>query len=300
MTSIVILLLLIAVYIILFASRHGNNVPFTPSTDIQIHATSVPTPYPSQSPTTPSTIPTFLPTYPLPTQSPTGLGRGIREFLFRDSASPNRPTSNPAVTKAIDWMVEEAAEARVALSPFSQKFLQRYGILILYFSVFGEIASATLPNDRMRNQDECSWIGMTCDKDGMLVSIKLDSRGLDGTLPAEWGFFPNLKSIDFVRNNLKGTIPEELYDNLELERVFLYRNQLTGTISPKIGQLWKLTHFHVAHNRISGSIPREMASRSQIRQIRKWSFAQNDLCCNLSFNLLVFLLQNTSMYITTK
>ncbi|KAL3941682.1 MAG: hypothetical protein SGBAC_003995 [Bacillariaceae sp.] len=300
-TMIVIIFGLIAVYMGInlfhFSRTNESNVAvekpihplsFPRPTGTTPHQTRHPTPQPTISPTTP--FPTLSPTTMFPTASPTGFERGIHEFLFQDgtdarkSEAATKARKSEAATKAIDWLVEEAVEAQTVISPFNQKFLQRYGILILYFSVFGDrnIEAVTpdmipLPHLGMRNQNECTWFGMTCDENGMLTSITLTNRQLDGSLPSEWSFFPNLKSIDFYNNTLQGTIPEELYDILGLKQVFLYRNELTGSISSKIGQLWNLTHFHASHNRLSGSIPPEMASGRRIRQIRHFNVHGNQM-----------------------
>ena len=278
--TVIILLWLIVLYIFLVLTNHDKNAPTGASKkNIFSQPTTAPTTHPTPSPKTTSPDPSSSPTTVSPTHSPTDLEHDVREFLLNHTTTTaaRRSAQNPAAAKAIDWLVEEASQSRGALDPFNQKFLQRYGILILYFSVDQNVNR--LPNRRMRNRDECSWPGMTCGRDGTLKRIKLGNRQLDGTLPAEWGFFPNLKSVDLIRNNLKGSIPEELFDILGLEQIFLYRNQLTGTISSKIGQLWKLTHFHVGDNRISGFIPPEMASTRQIRKLRKYHrLGPNTLC----------------------
>jgi hypothetical protein len=265
---------LIVVSLFLFLAENESTFPAGQSTNRLFQGpTSATPPHPTISPTSP--FPSMSPTTMNPTLSPTGFERGIREFLSQDGTDAPRST---AATKAMNWLVQEAVAAQSVISPFNQKFLQRYGILILYNSVFADHnmepgnpdETPPLPNMGMRNQDECDWEGMTCDENGVLTGIKLTNRQLVGSLPSEWGFFPNLKSIEFYKNSLQGSIPEELFEIMGLEEVYLYHNELSGTISSTIGRLWNLTSFQVNHNRISGSIPPELASNSQIRQIRKY------------------------------
>lgn len=239
--------------------------------------TSRPTQVPTLSPPEPTFKPTPGPTLP-PTEfgatfSPTlTFGSVISFFLFPDGSTVD-PT-DPAVQKAVNWLSEEANAAQSIPFPLDQKYLQRFGILVLYFSIDPNGQSG-LPNLDMRKKDECTWTGMRCNENGMVTKIKLPSRQFDGSLPDEWAsFFPDLKSVDFSKNNLQGSIPEGLFKITQMEDFFLYKNQLTGTISSKIGNLWSIKKFHVSHNRLSGSIPPELASTPEgpgqkIRQICK-------------------------------
>ncbi|KAL3941686.1 MAG: hypothetical protein SGBAC_003999 [Bacillariaceae sp.] len=248
--------------------------------------TSNPTNRPTQSPTLATPDPTagLVPTS-APTQSPTNLFYDtIADFVQDDNA-------DPAVQKAVHWLSEEADEAGSIPFSFDQKYMQRYGIIKLYFSVDPTVQLANsdtdrLPNVAMRSQDACSWRGMTCDSNGLLTAIKLSSRDLDGSLPADWGMFRNLKSIDFHSNKLKGSIPEGMYDISGLEEVFLYKNQLTGSISSKIGDLWSLKRFHLSHNRLSGSIPPELAStENRIRRIQYFNVHRNQMTGSIPSNM---------------
>ncbi|CAJ1962925.1 unnamed protein product [Cylindrotheca closterium] len=281
-TLLVIILGLIAVSLFLVLTESESTFPAGQATERLFQAPKRATPHPTIAPT--SQFPSSSPTTMSPTPSPTGFERGIREFLSQQDGNANRDVEK--AKKAIDWLLEEAAVAQSAISPFNQKFLQRYGILILYFSVFTDQNTepgspnnnTPLPNMGMQNQNECDWEGMTCDENGMLTGIKLANRQLDGSLPSEWSFFPNLKSIEFYKNTLQGSIPEELFDLVGLEQVFLYHNQFTGSISSKIGQLWNLTNFDVSHNKLSGSLPPELSSKGdRIRQIRYFNIHRNQM-----------------------
>ncbi|CAJ1962923.1 unnamed protein product [Cylindrotheca closterium] len=279
-------------------SEFGATPIPSPTTPPSLSPTSppslTPTWPPSLTPTSPfpSSFPSSPPTTVNPTLSPTGFERGIREFLSQQDGNANQDSEK--AKKAIDWLLEEATVAQSAISPFNQKFLQRYGILILYFSVFSDQNTESgspnnnvpLPNMGMQNQDECTWTGVTCDENGMMTAIKLSKRQLDGTLPSEWRHFPSLKSIDFSDNNLQGSIPEEVYEIIGLEEVYLYKNKLSGSISSKIGNLWNLSRFQASHNKLSGSIPPEFSSiGGKIRQIRYFDVHRNQMTGTIPSNM---------------
>ncbi|KAL3941687.1 MAG: hypothetical protein SGBAC_004000 [Bacillariaceae sp.] len=254
---------------------------------------------PTQRPTTAAPATTPNPTTKRPTQRPTlapapspatntSFEKSIIDFLLLDNSDIRGDSS---VEKAVDWLVAEANAAGSIPFNLGQKYKQRFGILILYFSVDPNVQAtnsdtARLPNRDMRNQNACNWRGMTCNTDLILTSIKLSKRQLDGSLPSIWRFFPNLKSIDFSTNKLKGGIPEEMYEIAGLEKIFLYKNQLSGTISRKIGNLWSLTRFHLSHNRLSGSIPPELAStETKPRPIRYFNVHRNQMTGSIPANL---------------
>ncbi|KAL3941683.1 MAG: hypothetical protein SGBAC_003996 [Bacillariaceae sp.] len=238
--------------------------PYPTLSPVEFGATTVPSP---------ATLPSLSPTY--------YFEGAIRDFLFQDNTDLLLSPDSLGVQKAVNWLVEEAKFAQSLIFPFNQKYLQRFGILLLYFSIFQNES-----NEGVRTQDECLWKGMTCNENGMLTKIKLSKRQLNGALPSEWRLLPSLKCIDFSNNRLQGSIPEEIYDILGLEEVFLYHNDLSGTISSKIGRLWNLTHFQVSHNQLSGSIPSEIASAgSTIRQLRYFDVHRNQMTGSIPSNM---------------
>jgi len=307
---------MVALYFFLFAPRKTKTDPLLPI---------VPTLSPTQGPTIETSNPTLAPTElgatPNPTKSPSmtptssptnNLEDLIRPFLLDNNIDVSSLNENDPVVKAANWLIDEAYFAKELVFPLNEKYLQRFGILVTYYSIFAQLPAGDniiggeedavadiqseyfrnprlgeilLPNWGMRTQDECFWKGMTCDDNGMLVEIKMPDQELVGTLPKELGLFPKLKVVDFSKNKLQGSIPEELYENLELEGMFLYKNQLSGTISSQIGNLWNLTHVHLSHNQISGSIPPKTASRSKIRQIRYFNVHRNQMTGSIPSNM---------------
>ncbi|CAJ1962919.1 unnamed protein product [Cylindrotheca closterium] len=256
-----------------------------------------PTPNPTPSTTTnrPTQRPTPNPTprpSPRPNPAPAPIEDIISDFLFKKNSDNNAVNPNDAsVQKALRWLENEADAAQSIPFPLDQKYLQRFGILILYFSVAPNVQPSSsnkgrLPNLGMQNQDECSWTGMRCNGNGMLTRIKLSNRQFDGTLPAEWGFFPNLKSIDFSNNKLKGIIPQTIYGLSRIEELYLYKNQLSGSISSKIGNLWRLERFHLSHNKLEGSIPKSIASTlSRARKLRYFNVHRNQMTGTIPSNM---------------
>lgn len=230
-----------------------------------------PTRSPTFSPTDFGAAPVLPPTT-LPSLSQTdSLERAIHKFLLQDNSDLLISPDSLAVQNAVNWLVDEANSTQSLIFPLNHQYLQRFGVLMLYFSIFldekVELTEVSLPADEaVPTQDECSWRGITCNGGGMVTKIELSKRQLNGTLPSEWRLFPFLKSIDFSHNNFQGSIPEEIFGILGLKEVVLNHNQFSGTLSSKIGQLWKLTQFHASHNQLSG-IPSEIKMASELKSI---------------------------------
>jgi hypothetical protein len=279
---------LVAVYFFVF---QVDSEP-SPLLGNQTAVPTAATPSPTQAPTFrgETRSPTRAPTE-APTTTPTAdLGGSLRKFLDQEYGVNVGADASPATVKAINWLVEEASFSNKSELDMTPKYFQRFAILVVYYSIFAEDnESATanfkrsdllgtsristtivLPNWGMRNQNECYWMGMTCDSEGKLNEIRLSDIGLDGELPTELGYLPDLKYLDLSNNNMKGTMPDEIYGLEGIEKIYLYHNQFTGTISANIRNSWNLTHFHVSHNHLTGSIPATLGSANRLRPIRKY------------------------------
>ncbi|CAD6203512.1 unnamed protein product [Miscanthus lutarioriparius] len=133
-----------------------------------------------------------------------------------------------------------------------------------------------------QSDDPCGdspWEGVTCGSD-KVISIKLSTMGIKGTLAADIGQLSNLQSLDLSFNkdlggvltptigNLKqlttlilagcsfhGTIPDELGSLPKLSYMALNSNQFSGKIPASLGNLSSLYWFDIADNQLSGPLP---------------------------------------------
>jgi Leucine-rich repeat (LRR) protein len=142
----------------------------------------------------------------------------------------------PATVKAFfNRLVEEASFSNKSELDMTPKYFQRFAILFVHYSIFAEDnESATanlkrsdllgtsrlsntivLPNKAINRLVEEAR-GMTCDSEGKLIEIRMSDMGLDGELPTELEYLPDLKYLDLSNNDMKGTIPGEIYGLKEL------------------------------------------------------------------------------------
>ena len=88
-----------------------------------------------------------------------------------------------------------------------------------------------------------------------VVSLSVNSRGLDGTIPAELGDLTGLQRLDLFENRLTGPIPAELGRLVKLQSLNLSDNRLTGQIPSQLGVLGELRSLFLQRNDLVGVIP---------------------------------------------
>ena len=111
----------------------------------------------------------------------------------------------------------------------------QYLALLDLFESTGMYSSQSNPyhNWFQKNVHTCSFTGVTCNEQGFVTDIRLDGKGLTGTVP------------NYIHNN-------SLHF---LERLSLGNNDLTGTIPPSITSLTNLITLNLEQNSLDGTIP---------------------------------------------
>ncbi len=111
------------------------------------------------------------------------------------------------------------------------------------------------------------WHGVETDANGRVVALSLRGNGLTGSIPAELGQLPELRSLDLYYNGLSGSIPPELGNLDRLERLDLTANQLSGSLPVELGQLSELQVLDLRANGLSGSIPAELGDLDRLEEL---------------------------------
>ncbi|KAJ6813186.1 putative LRR receptor-like serine/threonine-protein kinase isoform X1 [Iris pallida] len=139
----------------------------------------------------------------------------------------------------------------------------------------------------------CRWQGVVCGRrhPDRVVSLKLTSFDLVGTIPPHLANLTFLRTIDLSSNHFHGMIPQELSrlsrlqnlnlgDNLlngiipsELSRcvglqtINMSYNMLRGYIPSEFGSLPSLYRLHLTNNSITGQVPSSLANASSLNYI---------------------------------
>eukprot|EP01018_Ginkgo_biloba_P002132 Gb_35288 [translate_table: standard] len=123
------------------------------------------------------------------------------------------------------------------------------------------------PTNVFNNWDEssaspCKWNGITCDSNGSVTEISLESKWLSGQLPSTICGLKSLKKVQLGHNSLYGNIPNGLWNNCsKLETLNLTSNTLTGSL-PDFSPLGSLQLLDLSKNNFSGKFPTSVTKLS--------------------------------------
>jgi len=97
-----------------------------------------------------------------------------------------------------------------------------------------------------------TWTGITFSSaDCRVTAIKLNSSGLDGTLPTEIGDLTALTSLDLADNKIAGKVPDELTKLVKLQKLYLNKNLLTAV--PDMSKVTTLVDVKLESNKLDFS-----------------------------------------------
>ena len=138
----------------------------------------------------------------------------------------------------------------------------------------------------------CRWKGITCDDDGRVAEISLQSAvgcnddehrchdlgyldplvftslstihltecGLYGAIPQQIGYLSNLSYLNFSNNLLECELPLSLANLSELHVLDISNNfGIYGLIPPQMGSLSELTYLDLSGNYLHGELPANLS-----------------------------------------
>ncbi|AQK86615.1 protein MALE DISCOVERER 2 isoform X3 [Zea mays] len=86
----------------------------------------------------------------------------------------------------------------------------------------------------------CTWFGVECSDDGLVMSLSLANLGLKGVLSPELGKLMQMKSLILHNNSFYGTIPREIGDLQDLKMLDLGYNNFSGSIPSELQHILSL------------------------------------------------------------
>jgi len=216
----------------------------------------------------------------------------ITETLFTLSGDVILDTESPQ-NKALTWILYKDG---MNLTHESPNLVQRYVIMVLYYSMEGE--KWTNNGGYVSDRDECGWHGIYCYPSLNVRRINLENNNLAGMIPKEIGYLnkldvlnlqsnrisenipssigmlTRLKSLRLNDNYLSGVIPEEITNCRMLELLLLFANRLSGTIPTLIGDVRFIQEIVLRDNQLTGTIP---STLSNLQFLSTIAFAGNKL-----------------------
>ncbi|KAH6771276.1 transmembrane like 1 [Perilla frutescens var. hirtella] len=122
------------------------------------------------------------------------------------------------------------------------------------------------------------WSSISLHKDPLLqlISLKLPSANLSGTLPREIGQLTNLRSLYLSTNALSGPIPLELGYSSSLSDLDLSHNLLKGSFPASVWNLCdRLVSLRLHGNALSGSLPAPALPDATCKNLEFLDLGQN-------------------------
>jgi len=169
--------------------------------------------------------------------------------------------------------------------------VQCYAISLLGFSLG---AKQWTENDGWvdPNDNECTWYGIGCNREGQITIINLPRNNMNGTLPGREIFqLETLEELKLYGNKinanltevgecetlrelwlsdttlLSGTIPTSIGLLSNMVNIYLSNNKITGSLPSEIGRLSMLECFSVYNNSMAGSIPTEFSELTNLQRL---------------------------------
>ncbi|CAL4889914.1 unnamed protein product [Urochloa decumbens] len=106
----------------------------------------------------------------------------------------------------------------------------------------------------------CSWEGITCDGDGVVIDVSLPNRGLHGLISPALGDLTGLRRLNLSHNSLSGELPLEqlLSSSSGLVAIDVSFNGLEGELrelSSSATHGWPLQVLNISSNLFTGEFP---------------------------------------------
>ena len=241
-------------------------------------------------------------------QHDTKIGTLQRLLSNGKSNDPFLAKNMTAQEKAIEWMInyDEISNNKTISSTTPYTFLQRYTILLFYFSTsptkWKECSSylsskchITQKNNRFLtfNSSECNWYGIRCNRQHQIIWMDICGNSLDGTLHNEiFRFLPHLELLWLSENSLFGSIPSDISNVRNLQSLSLFHTRISSTLPEELYDLTELSSLRLYHTKISGSISTSISKLTKLSWL--W-LHQNHLTGTLSMTHLSHLYELTSL-----
>ena len=100
-----------------------------------------------------------------------------------------------------------------------------------------------------------------------VIQLRLQNKGLNGTIPASLGKLSKLEALFLTFNQLTGSIPAQLSSLTNLLLLRLQHNQLSGSIPTWVGSLTRLQILNLNDNQLTGSIPADLGSLAKLQEL---------------------------------
>lgn len=190
--------------------------------------------------------------------------------MISSSSSSSRPASGQSFGLHLWWRVIVLV---LLLEIQFSAGLNVDGVLLLSlkYSILRD-PLGVLQNWDYQTETPCSWNGVTCGAPGSpeanrVTNLSLPDSQLLGSLPADLGMIPHLKSLDLSNNSINGSLPLYLFRASQLRVLDFSNNLISGQLPENIGGLKNLQLLNLSDNDLAGNIPENLSALSNLTVI---------------------------------
>lgn len=211
----------------------------------------------------------------------------MREYIVEAGVTPSSVfaagDSSPQ-SKALKWMVYDDP---AKLKPGDKGCLDRYILAVFYYGSNDKLEGWNDNSNWMTGKGICSWAGVQCppisvtatsennfqtttqsyDANEPITGFVLRSNNIEGTIPDEFGGFPEIMILDLSDNGISGSIPSTLGNLKKIRDLFLRKNSLFGTFPDELTRLTGLHQLHLGENNLEGSLPDFIEEMKNLRSL---------------------------------
>eukprot|EP01103_Thecamoeba_quadrilineata_P014955 TRINITY_DN4588_c0_g1_i1.p1 TRINITY_DN4588_c0_g1~~TRINITY_DN4588_c0_g1_i1.p1 ORF type:complete len:1118 (+),score=181.32 TRINITY_DN4588_c0_g1_i1:59-3412(+) len=185
------------------------------------------------------------------------------------TSSPKQPSPHSTITSSfsssshstLSASTSQLSQANNSTHPKNSE----YHVLLEFFnSTQGHNWKQHCRGNWRQTKEHCSWEGLQC-LGGRVVSLRLYSCGLSGTLPRSLGRLRHLQILNLKNNHLRGRIPPDL--SASLKTLDLSDNSLDGPLPEELGHLPHLRNLDLSNNQFEGSLPKNITNLIQLTSL---------------------------------
>ncbi|GAX19557.1 hypothetical protein FisN_19Hh135 [Fistulifera solaris] len=190
--------------------------------------------------------------------------QAVLELVSKNAATTNLKDPTTSRGKAFQWLTTFKRTLDPCGSP--PQTLQLYSLLVFYYATGG--SNWTKNDGWLKDENYCSWYGVTCDLEDKVFELTLDKNNLQGTLPQEISLLDTMESFGVYQNALSGTVPNGIVEWTELRLLDLEDNQFTGPAFPdKLSQWSQLESYQVSNNDLTGPMISDFYALPELRKL---------------------------------
>ena len=218
--------------------------------------------------------------------------KGLKQILIEKGVTPAEvfAQTDPNPQKmALKWIMHEDP---AKLTASDKGVIDRYILAVFYYGSNDSTDGWTKNDNWMTGKGTCSWAGVQCvpievtpsrennfqktlqsyDANEHITGFILSSNNIEGTIPDEFGHFPELMIMDLSDNAISGGVPSGLGKLPKIRDIYLRKNTLFGSFPSELTKLATLHQLHLGENQLDGTISGDI---SEMKNLRSLSLTSN-------------------------